>query len=185
MYEELLEPLKAKMEKTLEHLKGEITSLRTGRASSVLVEDLKVDYFGTPTPLNQIASITVQPPSTIIIKPWDKNALAPTESAISKSQLGLTPIVDSDFVRINIPSLTQERRDQLIKILGQKSEDAKVSIRQEREHVMKEIDRLEKETSFTEDDKFKSKEAVQKLVEEYNESVKEIKDKKEKDILTG
>ncbi len=183
MYEDILNPTKEKMEKTLEHFKGEIASLRTGRASSALVEGIKADYFGVPTPLNQIASITVQPPSTIVIKPWDKNAIPAIESAIKNSQLGLAPIAESDFVRINIPALTQERREQLIKVLSQKTEEAKIAIRQEREQAMKEIDKREKEGEFTEDDKFKSKELVQKLTDEYNSKIKEIKEAKEKDIL--
>jgi len=185
MYEDILNPLKDKMKKTVEHFTGEIASLRTGMASSSLIDGINADYFGTPTPINQIASVTVQPPSTIVIKPWDKGAIAPIELAIRNSKLGLSPVAESDFVRINIPALTQERREQLIKVLGQKSEEAKVSIRQEREQTMKEIDRLEKETSFTEDDKFKSKDLVQKIVDQYNEKIKEIKDVKEKDILNN
>ncbi|MBI3671421.1 ribosome recycling factor [Candidatus Azambacteria bacterium] len=185
MYEEILNPLKEKMEKTIEHFKHEISALRTGRASSALVEDLRVEYYGSLTPLNQIASITVQPPSTIVIKPWDRGAVAPIESAIRNSQLGLAPIAESDFVRINIPTLTQERREQLIKILGQKMEEAKVSIRQEREYTMKAVDKNEKDGIFSEDDKFKSKEAVQKMVDAYNEKIKEARDAKEKDILNN
>ncbi len=185
MYEDITDALKDRVEKTIEFFKSEIASLRTGRASSALVEDVKVDYFGQLTPLNQIASITIQQPSTIVIKPWDKNAIAPIETAITNSKLGLAPIAESDFIRINIPSLTQERREQLIKILGQKAEEAKISIRQERESIMKEIDKKEKEGSFTEDDKFKSKEIIQKLVDEYNNEIKEIKDKKENDILNS
>ncbi len=183
MYEDILNPTKEKMEKSVDHFKGEIASLRTGRASSALVENINAEYFGTPTPISQIASITVQPPSTLVIKPWDKNAIPAIETAIKNSQLGLAPIAESDFVRINIPSLTQERREQLIKVLGQKAEEAKVAIRQEREHAMKEIDRKEKSGEFTEDDKFKSKDLVQKLTDQYNEKIKEIKEAKEKDIL--
>ncbi|MEK7452658.1 MAG: ribosome recycling factor [Patescibacteria group bacterium] len=185
MYEDILNPFKEKMEKTIDHFRLEITSLRTGRASSTLVEDLKVIYFGVPTPLNQIASITVQPPSTIVIKPWDRSAIAPIESAIRNSQIGLAPIAESDFVRINIPTLTQERREQLIKILGQRAEDAKVAVRQEREYIMKDIDKREKEGTLSEDDKFKSKEMVQKLVDLYNDKVKNVRDLKERDILSN
>jgi len=181
MYKSIIDDLKKKAEKTIEHFQHDIASLRTGRASSAIVEDIKVDYFGQKTPLSQIASISVQPPTTIVIKPWDKSALGAIGTAISNSQLGLAPVAESDFIRISVPALTQERRDQLVKLLNQKTEDAKVALRQERESSIKEIGKLD----LGEDDKFKSKEDIQKVVDECNEKIKSIKDSKEKDILTN
>jgi len=182
MYETITNPLKEKMDKTVEHFKGEIAALRTGRASSALVESVMVDYFGQMTPIYQVASISVQPPSTIVVKPWDRSVIPAIEAGIRGANLGLSPVTESDFVRVTVPILTQERRDQLAKILGQKAEEAKVSIRQEREVAIKEIDKLEKDGKFTEDDKYQSKETVQKIVDDYNNKIKELRDAKEAEI---
>jgi len=179
MYQEIINSLKEKLEKSMEHFKSEIASLRTGRASSALVEDIKVNYFGQKMPIAQIASITVQPPSTIVIKPWDKSALEHIGNAISASPLGIAPIAESDFIRISIPALTQERREQLIKVLGQKTEDAKISVRQEREQAIKSVGSAE----LSEDDEKRAKDEVQKMVDEYNAKIKEMRDAKETDIL--
>ncbi len=181
MYQEIINSSKDKMEKSVEHFKGEIASLRTGRVSSALVDDIKVNYFGQKMPISQIASVAVQPPSTIVIKPWDKSALEHIGNAISASPLGIAPIAEADFIRINIPALTQERREQLIKLLGQKSEEAKIAIRQEREQTIKNIGALD----LSEDDEKKAKDEIQKIVNEYNVKIKEIRDAKEKDILTS
>ena len=181
MYQGIINSLKEKMEKSIEHFKIEISSLRTGRVSSALVEDIKVNYFGQKMPISQIASISVQPPSTIVIKPWDKSALEHIGNAISASPLGIAPIAESDFVRITIPALTQERREQLIKVLGQKSEEAKISVKQEREQAIKNIGSAD----LSEDDEKRAKDEVQKVVDQYNAKIKEIRDAKEKDILTN
>jgi len=181
MYQEILNLSKEKMEKSIEHFKGEIASLRTGRASSALVDDIKVNYFDQKMPISQIASVTVQPPSTIVIKPWDKSALEHIASAISASPLGIAPIAESDFIRVNIPALTQERREQLIKLLGQKSEEAKIAIKQEREQALKSIGSKD----LSEDDEKRAKDEIQKIVDDYNVKIKEIREAKEKDILSS
>ena len=167
MYQTVVKNLNEKMAKTIEHFKHEIASLRTGRA--------------TPA----ISAISVLPPSTIVIKPWDKGSLPAIVSAITNANLGMAPIAESDFIRVTLPPLTQERKEQLIKVLHQKAEDARVAVRQEREDAIKKIDKMEKDGEIREDDKFRAKDEVQKIVDEYNNKIKEIRDNKEKDIQEG
>lgn len=185
MYQEIIKNLNEKMVKTIEHFKHEIASLRTGRATPAIVDEVKADYYGQKMTLGQIATISVLPPSTIVIKPWDKGALPAIVSAITNSNLGMAPIAESDFVRVTLPPLTQERKDQLIKVLYQKAEDARVAVRQEREDAIKKIDKMEKEGEIREDDRFRAKEEIQKVVDKNNGQIKEITEHKEKDIREG
>ncbi len=183
LYKDVIDSMKEKMEKTLNHFQDEILSLRTGRASSALVENIAVDCYGQKMTVSQVASISIQPPNTILVSPWDKSLIPVIEAGIRNSQLGISPVSDNDFIRINIPALTQERKEQLIKLLNQKAEDARIAIRQEREKAIKEIDSMQKEGTITEDDKFRAREEVQKVVDDYNQKIKELRDKKEKEIL--
>ncbi len=175
---------KQKLEKIIMHLKQEITSLRTGRASPALVEDLEVEYYGTPTPLKALAAISISDARQLVIQPWDKNALQPIEKAIQSSSLGLSPVTDKDSIRLSIPQLTEERRKDLVKILGRNLEDAKITVRKEREEILKEIDRKEKAKEMSEDAKFREKAEVQKHVDEINKKIEEIGSAKEKEIMT-
>lgn len=176
--------LKAKLEKIIEHFKNEIAGLRTGRATPALVEDLEVDYYGSKTPLKAIASISAPEPRQLVIQPWDKNAVQPIEKAIQSSSLGLNPVVDRDSIRLSIPSLTEERRKEMVKMLGRHTEDSRINVRKEREDVLREIDRREKAKEISEDQKFRERNEVQKYVDEANKKIEEIAGAKEKEIMT-
>jgi len=184
MYQEIIESKKEDLEKSIAHLKEELNQIRTGRASAALVEGLMIDYYGAKSPLSQVASITVPEPRTITITPWSKDTLINIEKALRESQLNLNPNNDGEVIRLNIPPLNEERRKELVKILNQKAEDAKISIRMHREDVWEEIQKLEKEGGISEDDKFKGKDNLQDVINEYNKKVEEIRSKKEEEIMT-
>lgn len=184
MYRESIEKKKPEFEKTLEHFQQELQKLRTGRASAVLVEDLPVEYYGAKSPLKQVASVTVPEPRTIAISPWDKGVLPAIEKAIRESELNLNPNNDGQIIRVNIPALTEERRKDLVKVLNQKAEDARISIRKHREEIWEEIQNLAKEGKIGEDEKFKGKDSLQEAVDEYNGKIEEMREKKEKEIMT-
>lgn len=177
--------MKEQMEKTAEHFRNETASLRTGRASPALVEGITVEYYGQTMPLVQVASISAPSSQMLVIQPWDKNALEPIQKAILQSPLGIAPIVDKDIIRLMLPSLTEERRAGLIKILDQKAEEARIAIRQEREDAIRKVQKMKEEGTLREDDFFKAKSEIQKIVDEFNnEKIKTFRDKKEKEILT-
>lgn len=170
--------------RAVEHFKAELKTLRTGRASAQLVEHLEVEYYGTKTPLIQIAQIAVPEPRSITIQPYDKNALKDIEKAIQTSNLGINPINDGTYIRLNIPPMTEERRIELVKVVSQMSEKTRVSIRNIREEIWKEIQKQEKEGKISEDDKIGAKEDLQKMVDKYNEEVKKLAHAKESEIMT-
>ena len=184
MYKEIIEGKKGELEKSLEHFKEELNQVRTGRASSALVEGLTVDYYGVKSPLKQVASISIPEPRTIVISPWDKDNLVNIEKALRESQLNLNPNNDGQVIRINIPPLNEERRKELVKLLNQKAEEGKISIRKHREEMWEEIQKLEKEGKIGEDDKFIGKDKLQEVVDEYNKKIEEIRAKKEEEIMT-
>ena len=175
---------KSKLEKIIEHLKIEIASLRTGRASPALVEDLEVDYYGTKTPLKAVAAISSPDPKQILIQPWDKNAVQPIERAIQSSSLGLNPITDKDSIRLSISPLTEERRRELTKILGKHLEEARIQVRREREDVLKRIDTKEKAKQISEDEKFRQSKEAQKVVDEINKKIEDMGKAKDKEVMT-
>lgn len=182
---ECMDTLKDKLQKVIEHFKGEITSLRTGRASPALVEDLEVEMYGAKTQLKALASISTPDSRQIMIQPWDKSAIQQIEKAIQASQLGLSPVVDGQMIRLNLPQLTEERRRDLIKILKKNLEEDKISIRKIREEVIREIEDAEKKKEISEDEKFRKKQDVQKIVDEMNKKMDDISSKKEQEIMTG
>jgi ribosome recycling factor len=171
-------------DKTTEHLKTELASLRTNRAAPSLVENLMVDYYGTKTPLVQIASISTPEPRMLVIQPWDKNSNKAIEKAIQSSDLGLNPINEGNVVRLIIPPMTEERRNELVKLLGKKLEVAKVGLRNIREEVLKKLKFDEKEGLISEDQLFQSQKKIQKDIENYNQKISEIGLQKEKEITT-
>lgn len=179
MYQEFIEKSKINFEKTVTHFKENLGKVRTGRASTALVDNLMVDYYGAVSPLKQMASVSVPEPRTIVISPWDKSTLSLIEKAIKESDLGLNPMNDGQIIRINIPALTEERRKEFVKILNQEAESARVAVRKGREDVWDEIQAL----TIGEDDKFQGKEKLQKVVEEYNTAIEEIRKKKEVEIM--
>lgn len=179
-----LEKFKNGVEKIKEWLGGEISSLRVGRATPAIVENVLIDCYGTKTPLKQVASISAPEPRILVIEPWDKSILSPIEKAILSSNLGLNPIVDKNLIRITIPPLTEERRDSLIKILNIKLEEAKIKVRTCRDEAVKEISELFGGKKITEDERFKMREKVQKIVEEINMVLESLTKTKEKEIKT-
>lgn len=179
-----MQEFKQKLEKILERLKQEVAGLRTGRATPALVEDLEVDYYGSKTPLKAMASISSPEPRSLVIQPWDKNAIQPIEKAIQSSSLGLNPVTDRDAVRLNIPPLTEERRKELTKLLGRYLEEARIHVRKEREDALRAIDHREKAKEISEDQKFRERNEVQKVVDEINKKIEEMGMAKEKEIMT-
>lgn len=184
MYKQIVDSKKTDMDGAIEHFNQEMGKIRTGRANSALVEGLMVDYYGNKTPLKQIASINIPEARLIVIQPWDKDSLVSIESALRESDLGFNPSNDGQVIRINIPQLTEERRKELVKALNQRSEDAKIAIRNIREEAWKEIQEEEKAGKMSEDDKFSGKDYLQKIVDEYNKKIEEARNKKEEEILT-
>ncbi len=175
--------LKTDFEKILNHLKSECAAIRTGRASIGLVENIIVECYGSKMPLNNLASISVSQPQTIFIQPWDKSIIKDIERAITVSGLGVNPIVDKDIIRVNIPPLTEERRKDLVKLVNKIKEEHKIRIRKIREDYMKKIDRMEENKEIREDEKFRLKEEVQEVVDEYNSQIEELTRKKEEEIM--
>jgi len=174
-----------RMEKALTALERDFGKLRTGRASTSLVDSLKVDYYGTPTAIGQLASVATPDSRTITIQPWDKAAFSLVEKAILKSDLGLTPINDGKIIRIGIPPLTEDRRKELVKVARKYSEETKVAIRNIRRDANDNLKKLEKDKSrgYSEDDVKKAQDAVQKITDGYVTKVDQKCQAKEKEIM--
>lgn len=172
-----------RLEKSIAALKREFGSLRAGRATPSLLDKVMVDYYGTPTPVNQVAKVSVPEPRMILITPWEKSLMHDIEKAIMKSDLGLSPNSDGTAIRLSIPQLTQERRQELVKTVGKKAEEAKVAIRNIRRDGNDAIKKLEKVKEITEDESKKGQESVQKLVDKYIKTVDTLREAKEKEIM--
>ena len=174
---------KNRMGKSVEALRQDLATLRTGRASPRLVERVLVNYYGTPTPLNQIASIAAPEARLLTIKPWDPNALSNIEKAILTSDLGLNPNNDGTIIRLVIPHLTEERRQELSRVAAQRVEEARVAIRNCRRDAMKDLQELEHEKMISEDEYYRARDDVQELTDEYSDMVNEIGEAKEAEIM--
>lgn len=172
-----------RMDKAISALERDFSKLRTGRASSSLVDNIKVDYYGTPTAINQLASIAVPDSRCITIQPWDRGAFALVEKAILKSDLGLTPINDGKIIRINIPPLTEERRKELGKIARKYAEETKIAVRNIRRDANDGLKKLEKNKELSEDDLRKAQDDVQKLTDKYVAKADDKAQAKEKEIM--
>lgn len=175
---------KEQFSRAIEHLKSEISSLRTGRATPAIVEDIPVEAYGSKQALKALASITVLDAKTLQVEPWDKSILSDLEGAIRHSQLGINPVNDGKLIRLPLPELTQDRRQELIKVLHTKLEQARISIRQVREDIKKAIDNAEKNKEIAEDERFRLNDELDKKVKEYNDQIKAIGEEKEKEITT-
>lgn len=175
--------IQAKMEKTIQVLKKDLASLRAGRANPAILDKIVVDYYGTETPLNQLANISTPDPRSLLIQPWDKSALAEVERAILKSELGFTPNNDGSVIRISIPILTEERRNELIKVVKKSGEEAKVVIRNLRRDANDEIKKLEKSGDVPEDAARRGQDEIQKLTDRYVKEIDQIVANKEKEML--
>ena len=181
-YKEIIDKIKPEMEKTISFLDRELSKIRTGQISPSLVEDVEVDCFDQKFILKQLAAITLGEGRQIIIQPWDKSYLEPIEKAISRSSLGVSPIVDKDLIRVSFPSPTQEDRKNLISILSEKKEEARRTIRHWREKAWAEIQDRAREGEIREDDKFRAKDDLQDLIDEHNKKIEEKTEKKKKEI---
>ena len=181
--QELLTQQETRMDKTIEALKQEFASIRTGRASASLLDKITVDYYGAPTPVNQVANVSAPEPRMILITPWDKSKIGANEKAILQSDLGLNPSNDGAVIRLAIPQLTEERRKELVKVVHKRAEEAKVAIRNIRRDANEVLKKEEKAKTITEDDSKDGQEKIQKLTDKKIKAVDDLKDKKEKDVL--
>lgn len=182
MYQSTINALKPKIQLALEKFQEELQTLRVGRANPSLIEGITVSYYGTNTPIKQVASIAVPDASSILITPWDKNALSDVELAVRNSDLGLSPINDGKSVRLVFPPLTDDRRQEMAKLVSRMAEEVKITIRQFRQDIWNEIKDLEKEKKITEDDRYSAEEELNKLIEESNKKIQEFAEKKEADL---
>lgn len=183
MTQDLTKHLKEKGDGVLTHLKGELQQIRTSRPNPSLVEDIMVSYGEDRFSVKQLAAISILPPSTILIAPWDKNYVEAISKGILASALGVNPVEDGSSIRITLPSLTEERRTQLVKAAKEKAEQAKIAVRRERDDAMKKLQALEKDKQISEDQKFKLKNDIQKLVDDCNASIENLTKQKEAEIM--
>ncbi len=183
MVEDVLSEAEASMKKAIERFQTELDKVRTGRANLSLLDNIKLDYYGTPTPLNQVASLNVADARLITIKPWEKNMLPAIEKAIRSSDLGLNPMSDSELVRLPIPPLTHERRKELAKVIKKMTEDARIAVRSGRREANDMLKDAEKEKEISEDDLKAGQKRIQDLTDKYVVVVDEMGSKKEEEIL--
>ncbi len=183
MLNEIYDYAKERMEKALKALENEFKKVRSGRASPAILEGIKVEYYGTQTPLNQLATITVPEARTIVIQPWDQSIIGEIEKAILKSDLGLNPTNDGKIIRVHVPPLTEERRQELVKHIKKMAEEAKIALRNIRRDANEMLKDLKKEKKISEDDQFRGQEQIQKLTDDYVKKVDMLFEKKEKEIM--
>lgn len=183
MLKEVYKEAEDRMKGAIQALEDDLAGIRTGRASPALVEKLQVDYYGVPTPLIQLASISVPEPRSLLIRPFDASSLRDIERGIQTSDLGLTPNNDGKAIRLNLPPLTQERRVELVKIVNHRIEESRIAIRNVRRDSIKDLREFENEKMISEDDLKRGEEEMQKITDRYIEEINEIGDRKEKEIL--
>jgi len=183
-YKKIVERVKPEMEKTIKHLGEELKKIRADRATPSLVEDIVIDCFDQRLPLKQLAAISCPEQRQILIQPWDKNYTKDIIAALQKAEAELSPMVEGNSIRIILPPLTEDYREKLLKILSVKKEDARVSLKRAREDAWKEIQGKVHSGEVTEDEKFRAKEELQKLIDEYNKKVDEMIEKREEEIKT-
>jgi len=183
MEDKILKEIEVKMEKTLSSLKADLNKVRTGRASLSLFDDIRIDYYGTSTPLNQVATLAVPEPRLITIQPWDTTITGEIEKAILKSELGLTPSSDGKIIRLPIPRLTEERRKELVKVVKKMTEAAKVALRNIRREANDQLKGLEKNKKISQDELHQMMEKIQTATDKYIEKVDAALGVKEKEIL--
>ena len=183
MTDDLRRDADSRMSRALEALERDLGAIRTGRASTALVERIGVEYYGTSTPLNQLASISVPEAHSIVIQPWDRSALGAIEKAILKSDVGLTPNVDGTVVRLNIPPLTEERRRDLVRLVHKRMEEARVEIRNHRRDIADDLKRLERDGELGADEARREMDTLQKLTDRWTQEVDRVGTHKEQEIL--
>lgn len=180
---EVLKDAKNRMDKTIDSFRNEISKIRTGKATTALLDGIKVEYYGNMTPLNQVGNLTVLDAHTIAITPWDKSLIQPIEKAILVADLGLNPVSDGTNIKIPIPPLNEERRKELVKLVKKFGEDAKVALRNVRRDANEHLKKLEKNKELTEDQKIHYEKEVQHLTDEHTKKIEEIIQRKEKEIM--
>jgi len=183
MGEEVLKDCESRMKKAIGALERDLSKVRTGRASVALVDDIKVEYYGTPTPIKQLATISVPESRLIVIQPWDTSIIGEIEKAILKSELGMTPSNDGKVIRIPIPRLTEERRKELVKLVRKMGEGSRVAIRNIRRDAIEKLRKMEKGKEISQDELRHYQNEVQKLTDKYIEKVDELIEGKEKEIM--
>ena len=169
--------------KALDHYQADIGTIRTSRASASILDEIEVEYYDAKYKIKELASISVPEPRTLLIQPWDKGAFGPIQSAIQSSQLNLNPVSDNLGIRLIMPALTEERRLEFIKLLKQKTETARIAIRQIRGEIWDQVQAEEKAGTMRENEKFKAKDDLQKIVDEFNVKVEELENKKEQELM--
>lgn len=184
MYQEAINKIKPKLSEVLEQLAEKFNNVRTGKANPSLIENLMVTYYGTQTPLKQMATLTTPSANLILVTPWDKNSLGDIELAIRNSNIGLSPVNDGAGVKVILPQLTEERRQELAKHIKTLAEEAKVVARNLRAEVWQEIKGMEKNSQITEDDRYRAEEELNKLVDDNNKKIDQMLAEKDKEIMT-
>ena len=183
MIDEVLSEAKAAMDKAIKALRKEMTKVRTGRATVTLLDDIRIDYYGVPTPLSQVATLAAPEPRLLTVQPWEKNLISDIERALFKADLGLTPSSDGQLIRLPVPALTEERRREMAKIIKRMGEDAKVSVRSARRDANDTLKMLEKEKEITEDDHKRAEKDVQQLTDDFVASIDSVVEKKDKEVM--
>jgi ribosome recycling factor len=178
-----IEKFKQDLSKCLEALKEDLSQIRTGRATPEIVEDVLVDAYETQAPIKNYANITVMDAKTVSIQPWDKNIVDNISKAVSEANLGLSPITEGDRVLVKLPDLTEERRKDYVKIMGERVEDSRIAVRNVRQKYMKEVDEAQS-SGLSEDDAKRKRDEAEKLVKETNQEIEDLKSKKEQDLMT-
>lgn len=183
MIDEVLSEARTAMDKAVKALKKEMTKVRTGRASTALLDDVRVDYYGVPTPLNQVATLSIPEARLITVQPWEKNLLPAIEKSIFKADIGLTPSSDGTLIRLPVPALTEERRLEMVKLIKRMAEDARISVRNARRDANDNLKMLEKEKEITEDDLKRSEKDVQQLTDEFIAAIDTLVQNKEREVM--
>ena len=183
MVTEVISETDARMKRSLEALQRELNSVRTGRATPALVENLTIDYYGVPTPLNQIAGITVPEARLLMIQPWDKQSLKDVEKGILRSDLGLVPNNDGTVIRINIPTLTEERRRELVRLVGRKLEDGHVSVRNIRRDSLEQLRSMERDKELSQDENRRAQDQLQRVTDSYIGQMDEMREAKNVEVM--
>ena len=182
-YKEIIDKIRPEMDKVVDFFERELSKVRAGQVSPSLVENIVVNCFGQKMPLKQLAAISLGSARQIIIQPWDKSYLEPIEKALHQANIGGSPIVDQEVIRFSLPSLTEEYRKDLLKFISEKQEEARKTIRRWREESWGEIQEKSREGEVREDDKYRAKDELQDLVDEYNKKIEEFGEKKKKEII--
>lgn len=182
-YKQIVNKIKPELDKVMVFLAREVDKIRTGRASISLVEDITIDCFGQKFPLKQLAAISTPEPKQIVIQPWDKSYMEYIQRGLSSSSIGINPIVDKDIIRLTLPPMSEDYRKSLIRMLSEKQEEARKTIRYWRGEVWEEIQEKTKAGEIREDDKFRAKDELQKIVDEYGEKIDALGEKKKKEIM--